>query len=211
MARAATWPLRQVSAAVREDTLLPAELANRVAGWRTARRTATSSSRRYHELVTSGFADLHGKAVITSAVTDEQLADLAARDVDLVVDTTPQPFDVTIDVATLEAMMRATVRAPGGAPERLRDDDLLEIILAAGLEPRLLQPNGPRRKSRFAFVIHPLSQKFFTKVEPLGTVMRVSPPSSPTRSRRRWPTPRRRSTATSPASPHRPAPRRRAG
>ncbi len=71
--------------------------------------------------------------------------------------------------------MRATVRAPGGAPERLRDDDLLEIILTAGLEPRLLQPNGPRRKSRFAFVIHPLSRKFFTKVEPLGTVMRVSP------------------------------------
>jgi predicted amino acid dehydrogenase len=67
------------------------------------------------------------------------------------------------------------VRAPGGAPERLRDDDLLEIILTAGLEPRLLQPNGPRRKSRFAFVIHPLSRKFFTKVEPLGTVMRVSP------------------------------------
>jgi predicted amino acid dehydrogenase len=174
MARAATWPLRQVNAAVREDTLLPAELANR--GW-LAHRPEDSDVvvASYHELVTSGFADLHGKAVITSAVTDEQLADLAGRDVDLVVDTTPQPYDVTIDVATLEAMMRATVRAPGGAPERLRDDDLLEIILTAGLEPRLLQPNGPRRKSRFAFVIHPLSRKFFTKVEPLGTVMRVSP------------------------------------
>ena len=34
--------------------------------------------------------------------------------------------------------MLATVRAPGGAPERLTDDDLLEMILAAGLEPRLL-------------------------------------------------------------------------
>ena len=41
------------------------------------------------------------------------------------------------------------------------------MIVAAGLEPRVLQPNGPRRKSRFAFVIHPLSQQFFSKVEPL--------------------------------------------
>ena len=27
----------------------------------------------------------------------------------------------------------------------------------------MLYPNGPRRKSRFAFVIHPLSQQFFTQ------------------------------------------------
>ncbi len=174
-ARAVTWPLRQVNAAVRDDTLLPADLVNR--SW-LAHRPEDSDVvvAAYHELVSFGFTDLHGKAVITSAVTDEQLADLAARDVDLVVDTTPQPYDVTIDVATLEAMMRATVRAPGGAPERLRDDDLLEIILTAGLSPRLLQPNGPRRKSRFAFVIHPLSKKFFTKIEPLGTVVKHSPP-----------------------------------
>jgi predicted amino acid dehydrogenase len=175
-AHAVTWPLRQVSAAVREDTLLPVELANR--SW-LAHRPEDSDVvvASYVELARSGFTDLHGKAVITSAVTDAELADLAARDVDLVVDTTPQPYDVTIDVATLEAMMRATVRAPGGAPERLRDDDLLEMILTAGLQPRLLEPNGPRRKSRFAFVIHPLSQRFFTKIEPLGTVMRVSPPT----------------------------------
>ncbi len=174
-AGAATWPLRQVTAAVREDTLLPAELTNR--SW-LAQRPENSDVivASYHELVTSGFTKLHGKAVITAAVTDDQLAELAARDVDLVVDTTPQPYDVTIDVATLEAMMRATVRAPGGAPERLRDDDLLEMILTEGLQPRLLEPNGPRRKSRFAFVIHPLSKKFFTKIEPLGTIVRVSPP-----------------------------------
>ena len=174
-ADAVTWPLRQVTAAVREDTLLPTELTNR--SW-LAQRPENSDVivASYHELVTSGFTKLHGKAVITAAVTDDQLAELAARDVDLVVDTTPQPYDVTIDVATLEAMMRATVRAPGGAPERLRDDDLLEMILTEGLQPRLLEPNGPRRKSRFAFVIHPLSKKFFTKIEPLGTIVRVSPP-----------------------------------
>ena len=174
-ARASTWPLRQVRTAVQDEVLLPAELANR--GWlRRGVRDCDVVVAAYHELVASGFDDLHGRTVITSAVSDEQLADLAARDVDLVIDTTPQPFDVTVDVASLEAMMRAAVRAPGGAPERLRDDDLLEMIVTAGLEPRLLQPNGPRRKSRFAFVIHPLSQKFFHNVEPLGTMARVSPP-----------------------------------
>jgi predicted amino acid dehydrogenase len=174
-ARASTWPIRQVRTAVQDEVLLPAELANR--GWlRRGVKDCDVVVAAYHELVASGFDDLHGRTVITSAVTDDQLADLAARDVDLVIDTTPQPFGVTIDVATLEAMMRAAVRAPGGAPERLRDDDLLEMIVTAGLEPRLLQPNGPRRKSRFAFVIHPLSQKFFHNVEPLGTMARVSPP-----------------------------------
>ena len=44
---------------------------------------------------------------------------------------------------------------------------------AARLEPRVLQPNGPRRKSRFAFVIHPLSQEYLSKVEPLRTMRRV--------------------------------------
>ena len=174
-ARATTWPMRQVRTAVRDEVLLPAEVVNR--SW--LRRRAQDSDvvvASYHELVSFGFDDLHGKTVISSSVTDEQLAELAGRDVDLVLDSTPQPFDVSVDVATLEAMMRAAVGAPGGAPERLSDDDLLEMIVASGLEPRLLQPNGPRRKSRFAFVIHPLSQKFFMNVEPLGTVARVSPP-----------------------------------
>jgi predicted amino acid dehydrogenase len=39
----------------------------------------------------------------------------------------------------------------------------------------VLRPNGPRRKSRFAFVIHPLSPKFFANVEPLATITKVSP------------------------------------
>ena len=33
-----------------------------------------------------------------------------------------------------------------------------------------------RRRSRFAFVIHPLSQRFLTNIEPLRTIERVSPP-----------------------------------
>jgi predicted amino acid dehydrogenase len=90
----------------------------------------------------------------------------------MVLDCTPQPFRVTVVPAVLEAMMMAAVSGSG----HLTNDDLLDMIVAAGLEPRVLYPNGPRRKSRFAFVIHPLSQKFFRNVEPLGTIAKVSPP-----------------------------------
>jgi len=123
----------------------------------------------YDELMAFGIDDLTGKTLITSAVSDDRLAEFGARGVDMVLDATPQPFDVTITPADLEAMMLAVVAAP------LTDDDLLEMIVAGGLEPRLLWPNGFRRRSRFAFVIHPLSQQFFTKVEPLATLAKVAP------------------------------------
>ncbi len=125
----------------------------------------------YDELTGFGDLDLARKTVITTAVSEERLADLAARDVDLVLDTTPQPFDVTVTPAVLEAMMLAVSAGSG----RLTDDDLLDMIVDAGLKPRLLWPNGFRRRSRFAFVIHPLSQKFFTTVEPLATISKVAP------------------------------------
>ena len=125
----------------------------------------------YEELIDFGVDDLHGKAVITAAVSDERLAHLAELDVDLVLDCTPQPFDVVVESAVLEALMLATT--PGA--ERLTEDALLAKIVAAGLEPRVLQPNGRRRKSRFAFVIHPLSQRHFQNVEPLRTIGKVAP------------------------------------
>ena len=111
----------------------------------------------YDELTGFGLEDLAGKTVISSAISDDRLADLASRGVDMVLDATPQPFQMTVVTAVLEAMMLATVSGSGP----LTNDDLLDMIVSAGLEPRLLYPNGPRRKSRFAFVIHPLSQKFF--------------------------------------------------
>ncbi|HNM97373.1 MAG TPA: dehydrogenase, partial [Marmoricola sp.] len=81
----------------------------------------------------------------------------------------PQPFrHVTVVAAVLEAIM--LVRA--GSP-KLRSTQLLKAIQEAGLEPRTLLPNGPRRKSRFAFVIHPLSTQYFRKVEALGLLTEV--------------------------------------
>ncbi|HEX6870412.1 MAG TPA: hypothetical protein VF163_04885, partial [Micromonosporaceae bacterium] len=127
----------------------------------------------YEELIAFGLEDLAGKTVVTSAISDERLVELAGRGVDLVVDTTPQPFrHVTVSAAVLEAMMLALV----SSHEHLTDDDLLDMVDAAGLRPRLLYPNGPKRRSRFAFVIHPLSQQYLSNVEPLRTIAKVSLP-----------------------------------
>lgn len=127
----------------------------------------------YDELISFGPEDLTGKTVISSTISDERLAELGARGVDMVLDYTPQPFSVTVAAAVLEALMLA---ATATTPDRLTNDDLLDMIVDAGLEPRMLYPNGPRRRSRFAFVIHPLSQKHFSSVEPLASIAKVSPP-----------------------------------
>jgi predicted amino acid dehydrogenase len=125
----------------------------------------------YEELIGFGLEDLAGKTLISASISDERLAELGSRGVDMVLDTTPQPFDVTVNAAMLEAMMVAL--APDH--ETLTNDDLLDMIVSAGLESRTLYPNGPKRKSRFAFVIHPLSQEYFRSVEPLGTLAKYAP------------------------------------
>jgi predicted amino acid dehydrogenase len=165
----ATWPLRLLPGPVRAGIGAPGHLLGHALA-RKAARDADVVVASYDELTGFGLDDLAGKTLISSAISAERLAELAGRGVDMVLDATPQPFDVTVSAAVLEAMMLAAVSGV------LTNDDLLDMIVAAGLEPRVLHPNGPRRKSRFAFVIHPLSQKFFAQVEPLGTISRVAPP-----------------------------------
>jgi predicted amino acid dehydrogenase len=165
----ALWPTHLLPGLVKSKIQAPgARLSHALA--RRAARDADVVVATYDELVGFGLEDLAGKTVISSAISEERLSELGDRGVDLVLDSVPQPFPVTVTAAVLEAMMQALV---GGG--RLTDDDMLDMIVGAGLEPRLLYPNGWRRKSRFAFVIHPLSQTFFTKVEPLGTITRLSP------------------------------------
>lgn len=118
----------------------------------------------FSELMRFGLPNLAGKAVITSTVSEERLAALAELGADLVVDVAPQPFDVMVVPAMFEAMVAATL--PRG--QHLTTDDLARFIQDAGLESRLLWPRGRRRKSRFSFVIHPLSTEYFKNVEPLG-------------------------------------------
>ena len=170
-ANAGLWPIRRLPASVKSRMNAPGyRVSNAMA--RRAARNCDVVVATYDELIGFGLEDLAGKTVVTSAISDERLAELASRGVDMVLDATPQPFHVTVVAAVLEAMMLATVSSSGP----LTNDDLLDMIVSAGLEPRLLYPNGPRRKSRFAFVIHPLSQEYFQSVEPLGTIAKVAPP-----------------------------------
>ena len=166
------WPIRHLPAVVKSQIKAPGQgLSHALA--RRAARDCDVVVATYDELIGFGLEDLAGKTLVTSSISDERLAELAGRGVDMVLDATPQPFDFTVSTAVLEALMLAIASdAPGG----LTNDDLLDMIVSADLEPRLLYPSGPKRKSRFAFVIHPLSTKFFETVEPLGTIAKVSPP-----------------------------------
>ncbi len=168
---AVTWPAHRLPESVKERAKAP---ARRVSAALTRREVEDAHVvvATFEELMAFGVGDLRGKTVVTTAISDERLAALAELDVDMVLDATPQPFDVTINAAVLEAMMLAASSSPLG---RLTNDDLLDMVVSAGLEPRLLYPNGWRRRSRFAFVIHPLSQSHLTKVEPLRTIEKVSP------------------------------------
>ncbi|MFN8189554.1 MAG: dehydrogenase [Nocardioidaceae bacterium] len=169
-ADAAMMPLKLLPGIVKSRINLPG-LRLGEAMTRKAARDSDVVVATYHGLLKFGLEDLAGKTVISSAISEDRLAELGDRGVDMVLDTTPQPFGVTVIDAVLEAMMLALVDGSG----KLTNDDLLDMIGSAGLEPRVLYPNGFRRKSRFAFVIHPLSQEFFRKVEPLATILEHSP------------------------------------
>jgi predicted amino acid dehydrogenase len=171
-ADAALWPVHRLPRPVKSQIQAPGHRISHALARRAARDCDVVVA-TYDELTGFGLEDLAGKTLITSAISADRLAELGHRGVDMVLDATPQPFPgVTVSAAVLEAMMLAATDSGSGS---LTNDDLLDMIDAAGLEPRLLYPNGPRRKSRFAFVIHPLSQKFFTNVEPLATLTKVSP------------------------------------
>ncbi|MEI2825659.1 MAG: hypothetical protein V9F04_04145 [Dermatophilaceae bacterium] len=73
----------------------------------------------------------------------------------------------------MTAIFEAMAAALHTEPRELNNDDLLDLIQRAELTPRLLRPNGDKRKSRFAFVIHPLSQQYFKNVEPLRAITKV--------------------------------------
>ncbi len=169
-AKAATWPISQLPAPLKTPIASPGRRLSHALA-RQAARDCDVVVATYEELVGFGLEDLAGKTLITSAISEERLSDLGSRGVDMVLDTVPQPFEVTVNAGVLEAIMVATAPADGG----LTNDDLLEMIVSAGLEARTLSPNGPKRKSRFAFVIHPLSQEYFRSVEPLGTLARYAP------------------------------------
>ena len=127
----------------------------------------------FAELAQFELDDLAGKTLISTAIDSVRLNSLRERGIDLILDDVPQPFEgLVFNEATLEALMLVAGQTE---ESRLTDDDLLEMIQSAELQPRLLYPSGFKRKSRFAFVIHPLSQEYFRNVAPLDAVADVAP------------------------------------
>jgi predicted amino acid dehydrogenase len=126
-----------------------------------------------HELDEFGLEELAGKTVVTSTVSPERVAEFADKGVALVVDAAPEVEGRVLGPGLLDAMILAATGKPAGT---LDDDDYLAIVTEAGLQPRLIWPDGERRINRFAFVIHPLSQEYFKKIRPIELLSRVSPP-----------------------------------
>jgi predicted amino acid dehydrogenase len=126
-----------------------------------------------YELDECGLEELAGKTLITSTVSDERLAQLAAKGVHMVIDGAPVMQGHTLGPDLFDAMIVAAI---GKEPQQIHEDDYLEIITDLQLEPRILYPNGFKRINRFAFVIHPLSQEYFKKVKPIDLLSQVSPP-----------------------------------
>jgi predicted amino acid dehydrogenase len=157
------------------EAVLPGGLGDRWTHFLLARALgdATVVVAPVHEFDRFGRKELAGKTIITSAVSDRRLARFRQKGVHMVVDGAPLLAGRVVGPAVLDAMI---IAASGKAPGDIPEDDYLEIIAGTGLEPRILYPCGFKRVNRFAFVIHPLSQEYFKKVEPIELLSRVSPP-----------------------------------
>jgi len=126
----------------------------------------------YNELEEFGLEELGGKTVLTASISDERLEALGDKGVDMVVDYSPKIFKEMVGINVIEAMILAATEK---SIDDLTDDDFLEIISYHDIKPRLLYPTGYKRRSRFAFVIHPLSQEYLGKAKPLDLVQKYAP------------------------------------
>ncbi len=141
----------------------------------------------YDYLSGTTYEELGGKVVITSTLYKDREKFLAERGVSMIIDNTPKILEHIVGVNVLEALIIAALEKP---KEKIKSDELLEIISELKMEPRVLFPSGKTwRKNRFAFVIHPLSQEDFKKekmiekfttipgfTDTLEKVMAYSPP-----------------------------------
>lgn len=127
----------------------------------------------FDQLESCGRDELEGKTLLTSTLSPERLESLGDRGVRLAIDCSIQPFRQTVGLNVVEAMVTAALEKP---PGQITHDDYLEIFTDLELKPRLLYPiEGLKQINRFAFVIHPLSQKYLTNVKPLEMISKVSP------------------------------------
>ena len=127
----------------------------------------------YHQLERYGAGELEGKTVLTSTVSPERLQALKDRGIRMVLDCSIQLFEQTVGLNVIEAMILAALGKPAS---QISHDDYLEIFTSLDLKPRILYPiEGKKQINRFAFVIHPLSQKYLANLKPLELLAKVSP------------------------------------
>jgi predicted amino acid dehydrogenase len=138
-------------------------------------RDADAIVASYHQLERYGPDELEGKVVLTSTISPDRLQTLKERGVRVVIDCSIQLFEQTVGLNVVEAMILAALGKPA---REIAHDDYLEIFTDLDLKPRILHPiEGKKQINRFAFVIHPLSQKYLTNVKPLKLLAKVSPPA----------------------------------
>ncbi len=119
--------------------------------------------------------ELGGKTIISSTVNDDRVAFLKERGVDVIIDTTPKILQRVVAPNVLEALILAALGRHG---DQVDADDLLEIISAQKMDPRVVYPSGsPKRVNRFAFVIHPLSKEFLKKDKAVKMLSDFTPPA----------------------------------
>jgi predicted amino acid dehydrogenase len=105
--------------------------------------------------------ELGGKTIITTTAYDDRIEFLKNQGVDVIIDTTPKLLKRVVGVNVQEALV---IAALGKKQHQITDEEMLELMSSTqtGLRPRLVYPGGtPKQMTRFAFVIHPLSQEQF--------------------------------------------------
>ncbi len=128
----------------------------------------------YKYLEKASLEELGGKIIITTTAYDDRVTFLKDRGVNVVIDTTPKILERVVGISVLEALILAAL---GKNCDQIAEDDLLEVICEQRMDPRVVYPSGePKRVNRFAFVIHPLSQKYFKDVKAIDVISKVSPP-----------------------------------
>jgi predicted amino acid dehydrogenase len=171
---AGSHPVLRVGPEDHLPSLAPARRFNRSL-LKKAVRDADAIVASYHQLERYGPDELEGKVVLTSTISPDRLQTLKERGVRVVIDCSVQLFEQTVGLNVVEAMILAALGKPA---KEIAHDDYLEIFTDLDLKPRILYPiEGKKQINRFAFVIHPLSQKYLTNVKPLKLLAKVSPPA----------------------------------
>ncbi len=117
--------------------------------------------------------DLDGKTIITATAYDDRVDLLTQLGVEVIIDTTPQMIEPVVEDVVIEALMIAAMDVAKG---REMKGDLLEIISEQRLDPRIIYPfEQDKRVNRFAYLIHPLSQKYLNKLKGVDALSSLAP------------------------------------